>query len=280
MASRAARAGGRVGRGARRRSPAGSDGDGGAAPVGHWDGAAATRAADALRGKAAPLAPADVAPTKRCLDRAPPPRTSSRSSGGTRSTRSRAPRRPARDRARTGAEVASLGALDAAENGNPNLRGDAVTGAVLAAAAAAGGATLVEINLAAEPRVTTDSARPHPCLGRGRAVERALKRQGSRATLGRQSSWRRWSSPPGSRIARTWSPRCELGRADGDLGLAVPHHRDEPRVLREDEAPRPLAVPRSRPLPISTSTISRFSLRQLEQVNELVLRHLVLDEAP
>jgi methenyltetrahydrofolate cyclohydrolase len=56
--------------------------------------------------------------------------------------------------ARIGADAARLGATLAAE-GNPNLRGDAVAGALLAAAAARAAATLVAINLPDErdPRV-------------------------------------------------------------------------------------------------------------------------------
>ena len=45
-----------------------------------------------------------------------------------------------------GAQVAGL-AVRVAEAGNPNLRGDAVTGAVLAAASARSAASLVDINV-------------------------------------------------------------------------------------------------------------------------------------
>ena len=45
-----------------------------------------------------------------------------------------------------GARVAGL-AVRVAEAGNPNLRGDAVTGAVLAAASARSAASLVDINV-------------------------------------------------------------------------------------------------------------------------------------
>ena len=48
--------------------------------------------------------------------------------------------------AEIGAEVAQL-AVRVAESGNPNLRGDAVTGAVLAAASARSAACLVDINV-------------------------------------------------------------------------------------------------------------------------------------
>ena len=56
---------------------------------------------------------------------------------------------------RTATDVAQL-ALAVAENGNPALRADAVTGALLAAAAARAGAELVAVNLtasASDPRV-------------------------------------------------------------------------------------------------------------------------------
>lgn len=61
--------------------------------------------------------------------------------------------------ARLAAEAAELGATIAAE-GNPNLRGDAITAALLGAAAARAAATLVAINLAGrdDPRVE-ESAR-------------------------------------------------------------------------------------------------------------------------
>jgi formiminotetrahydrofolate cyclodeaminase len=48
------------------------------------------------------------------------------------------------------AEVAAL-AADAAEHGNPNLRGDAAAGAALAEAGARAAANLVAINLRARP---------------------------------------------------------------------------------------------------------------------------------
>jgi methenyltetrahydrofolate cyclohydrolase len=48
--------------------------------------------------------------------------------------------------AEIGAQVAEL-ALRVSEEGNPNLRGDAVTGAVLAAASARSAASLVDINV-------------------------------------------------------------------------------------------------------------------------------------
>jgi methenyltetrahydrofolate cyclohydrolase len=48
--------------------------------------------------------------------------------------------------AEIGAQVAQM-ALRVSEAGNPNLRGDAVTGAVLAAASARGAACLVDINV-------------------------------------------------------------------------------------------------------------------------------------
>lgn len=61
--------------------------------------------------------------------------------------------------ARLAAEAAELGATIAAE-GNPNLRGDAVTAALLGAAAARAAATLVAINLTGgdDPRVEESAA--------------------------------------------------------------------------------------------------------------------------
>ena len=47
---------------------------------------------------------------------------------------------------RAAAEVAEL-AVQLAQNGNPNLRADAVVGAMLAAAAAESGLLLIEVNL-------------------------------------------------------------------------------------------------------------------------------------
>ena len=63
--------------------------------------------------------------------------------------------------AEIGARVAQL-AVRVAEAGNPNLRGDAVTGAVLAAASARGAACLVDINVrlgSLDPELSRRAAR-------------------------------------------------------------------------------------------------------------------------
>lgn len=60
-----------------------------------------------------------------------------------------------------GARVAAL-AVPVAEGGNPNLRGDAVTGAVLAAASARSAASLVDINVrlgGLDPELSRQAAR-------------------------------------------------------------------------------------------------------------------------
>ena len=76
--------------------------------------------------------------------------------------------------ARTGAEVAVL-AADAAEHGNPSLRGDATAGALLAAAATRAAANLVEINLASRPAdERIEAARTH-VLAAADSADRALK---------------------------------------------------------------------------------------------------------
>ena len=52
--------------------------------------------------------------------------------------------------ARAAAEVAEL-AVQLAQHGNPNLRADAVVAAILAAAAAESGLTLIEVNVSDAP---------------------------------------------------------------------------------------------------------------------------------
>jgi formiminotetrahydrofolate cyclodeaminase len=70
-----------------------------------------------------------------------------------------------------GAEVAAL-AADLAERGNPNLRGDAVTAALAASAAAGACAALVEINLRGRSDERRDRARAHAAASSA-AAERA-----------------------------------------------------------------------------------------------------------
>ena len=76
-----------------------------------------------------------------------------------------------------GARVARLG-LQVAEAGNPNLRGDAVTGAVLAAASARSAASLVDINVrlgGLDPELSGRAARA--AADAGAAADRILYRK-------------------------------------------------------------------------------------------------------
>ena len=104
--------------------------------------------ADGLRGEVVLLARADAAAYGRVLDaqRAP------RDDGEARSRRIREALTEAADVplsiAGIGAEVAGIAAR-LVEAGNPNLRGDAVTAAVLAGAGTRAAAALVEINVSA-----------------------------------------------------------------------------------------------------------------------------------
>jgi methenyltetrahydrofolate cyclohydrolase len=109
-----------------------------------WDGAGdAAGRAEQLRAHVAPLADADAAAYEEVL------------------TAMRLPRHlepEVRNEAiehalSRAADIAELGAL-VAENGNPNLRGDAVAGVLFAEAAVRAAANLVEVNLGA-----TDDAR-------------------------------------------------------------------------------------------------------------------------
>jgi formiminotetrahydrofolate cyclodeaminase len=74
--------------------------------------------------------------------------------------------------AETAADVAELGAT-LAEEGNPNLRGDAAAAAILSEAAARAAANLVEINLA-----TTETDER---IGRARELARAARTAAERA---------------------------------------------------------------------------------------------------
>jgi methenyltetrahydrofolate cyclohydrolase len=144
--------------------------------VGHWDGAAATaEQADALRGKVAPLAPADAGAYEEVLTalRLPKDLEPVVREAALNDALGRAADIPL-EIARTGAEVAFL-AADAAEHGNRNLRGDATAGAVLAAAATRAAATLVEINLAASPADERIQRAHTHVLAAADAADRALK---------------------------------------------------------------------------------------------------------
>ena len=110
------------------------------------DGLAAR--ADELRAEVVPLARADAAAYGRVLDAQRAPRDDEEA----RRRKIREALTEAADVplsvAGIGAEVADLSARLAVE-GNPNLRGDAVTAAVLAGAGVRAAATLVEINVSA-----------------------------------------------------------------------------------------------------------------------------------
>ena len=104
--------------------------------------------AEELRGKVMPLAQADAAAYGRVLDAY---RTPHDDEGGRR-RRIREALSEAADVPLSIAEVGAEVAGDAArlaEEGNPNLRGDAVTATVLAGAGVRAAATLVEINISA-----------------------------------------------------------------------------------------------------------------------------------
>jgi formiminotetrahydrofolate cyclodeaminase len=118
------------------------------------------RRAIALADAAAPLAQADAAAYGRFLEarrlpREPDPERRRQEIAEATSSAAEVPLQVAR----IAAEAAELGATVAA-GGNPNLRGDAVTAALLGAAAARAAATLVAINLAGtdDPRVEESAA--------------------------------------------------------------------------------------------------------------------------
>ena len=143
--------------------------------VGHWEGAAAVvEQADALRAHAAPLALADARAYEEVLTalRLPKHLEPVVREAAADSALSRAADIPL-EIARAGTEVAVL-AADTAEQGNPNLRGDATAGALLAAAATRAAANLVEINLASSPGdERIQRARTH-VLAAADASDRAL----------------------------------------------------------------------------------------------------------
>lgn len=131
--------------------------------IGPWDEAEATvERADELRRTTAPLAPGDSAAYEEVLTamRLPTnlePEVRNKTIGNALARAAEIPLEIAGRAAR----VAEL-AAQVAEHGNPNLRGDAVAGALLAAGAARASANLVEINLgttASDPRVAIARAR-------------------------------------------------------------------------------------------------------------------------
>ena len=103
--------------------------------------------AEELRSRVMPLARADAAAYGRVLDAYRTPRDDEKRRRRIREALSEAADVPL-SIAEVGAEVAG-NAARLAEEGNPNLRGDAVTAAVLAGAGVRAAATLVEINVSA-----------------------------------------------------------------------------------------------------------------------------------
>jgi methenyltetrahydrofolate cyclohydrolase len=95
-----------------------------------------------LRDRAAPLAQADAEAYRAVL-------AAMRAPGGPGEALSRACATPM-EVAEIGAEAAALAAA-VATGGNPNVRGDAITAALLAAAGSRAAAALVRINLSATP---------------------------------------------------------------------------------------------------------------------------------
>jgi methenyltetrahydrofolate cyclohydrolase len=140
----------------------------------HWDGAAGALAqAEALRARAAPLAQEDAEAYEAVLTAMRMPRDLEAEVRNTLigDTLSRAADAPLRI-AETAADVAELGAT-LAEEGNPNLRGDAAAAAILSEAAARAAANLVEINLA-----TTETDER---IGRARELAQAAHMAAERA---------------------------------------------------------------------------------------------------
>jgi methenyltetrahydrofolate cyclohydrolase len=114
---------------------------------GQWLGASgAVAQADALRLRAAPLAQADAAAYAAALVALRPGAGPSPRAERVSDALAEAAAIPLRV-AEAGADVAELAALTA-EKGDPDLRGDALAAALLAAAATEAAARLVEINLA------------------------------------------------------------------------------------------------------------------------------------
>lgn len=141
----------------------------------HWEGAGgAVAQAEALRGRAAPLAQEDAEAYEAVLTamRMPKELEPDVRNALIGDTLSRAADVPLRI-AETAADVAELGAT-IAEEGNPNLRGDAAAAALLSEAAARVAANLVEINLS----TTADDER----IGHARELAAAATAAAKRAT--------------------------------------------------------------------------------------------------
>src|SRR6476646_4027309 len=71
--------------------------------------------------------------------------------------------------------------------------------------------------------------------------------------------------------------RPELGRADRNLGLAVAHDGDQPGAFRQSQLLDRLARARRALVDLYLDDLE-ILLAQLEQVDQVVLRDLVLDE--
>ena len=116
--------------------------------LGRWsDASAVVERADALRHRVAPLAPADSQAYEEVLaamrlPKSLEPDVRNAAIGNALARAAEIPLEIAKD----ASEVAVLAAL-VAENGNPNLRGDAVAGAILAEGGARVAANLVVVNL-------------------------------------------------------------------------------------------------------------------------------------
>ena len=116
----------------------------------HWDGAAgALEEAHSLRVKSFELIEEDSQAFLAFVD-------ATRSGNDVAVARARTVDVPLR-MTRAAAEVVEL-AVQLARHGNPNLRADAVVGAILAAAAADSGATLIAVNVEDKDDVRLDDA--------------------------------------------------------------------------------------------------------------------------
>jgi formiminotetrahydrofolate cyclodeaminase len=124
-----------------------------------------------LRDRAAPLAQADAEAYRAVIAALRAPDTTAPGQPQLAAALSQASVVPM-EVAETGAEVAALAAAVAAE-GNPNVRGDAVTAALLAAAGARAAAALVRINLAGAEGDDRPARAEHLATGAARLAEAA-----------------------------------------------------------------------------------------------------------
>jgi formiminotetrahydrofolate cyclodeaminase len=141
----------------------------------HWEDAAdVVERAEALRRRCAPLAPADAQAYEEVLTafRLPKDLEPEVRNAAIGNALARAAEIPL-EIAKEASDIAVLGALVAA-HGNPNLRGDAVAGAVLAEAGARVAANLVEINLGTTERDERIARAHEHVAAASAAVERAF----------------------------------------------------------------------------------------------------------